>query len=143
MAFEVVGGIASGIYGRKIERDLGMPSPIETVTNMLFSCIGITLGMYFAGLILSLVLGYRDGFPAAEICIIISIVMAIAFFVSSFATGIKWFRWVAFGWWFAMVVFIINPFEEKDTMLVIALLDFILLALPGYKLIAITKQASA
>lgn len=141
-AFGIVGGIASGIYGRKMERDNGTSSLAETVTTMLFSCVGITLGMYFAGVILGVAFGYIISFPAAQVCAVISTVMAIAFFVSSYSTGIKWFRLVAYGWWFALLLFIFDPFMPRDTLLLIAILDFCLLALPGFKLMSITKHDS-
>lgn len=142
-AFGVGGGIASGIYGSKIERDSGPASLNEITTNMLFSCIGITLGLFFVGNIIGIAMGFKANLNASEICTVISIVMAIAFFVSSFSTGITWFKWVAIGWWVALAIFIMNPFSESNSLLLIAVLDFVLLALPGYKLMSIAKQEMA
>ena len=69
----------------------------------------------------------------------ISIVMAIAFYASSYSTGIKWLRYVAYGWWAAVILFIIKPFANQNLLLTIAILDFILIAVPGFKLMALAK----
>ena len=140
IAFAVIGGIMSGIYGKKLEKTKGTPSLNELITSMLFSCVGITIGIFFAANILAFSLGIKTHMEASETCSTISLVMAIAFFVSSFSTGIKWFRIVAFGWWAALVIFIMKPFGDIDLLLLIAVLDFILIAIPGFKLMALAKS---
>ena len=140
VGFGVIGGIASAIYGNKLEKTAGMPSLNELITSMLFLCVGITIGVFFTANILAFSLGFKTHMEASEICSIISLVMAIAFFVSSFSTGIKWFRIIAFGWWAALVIFIMKPFGDTDLLLLIAALDFLLLAVPGFKLMALAKS---
>lgn len=141
IAFGVIGGIASGIYGNKLEIEKGKSSLNELTTTMLFSCVGITLGVFFMANMIGVATGFKISLDAAEISSVICIVMAIAFFVSSYSTGIGWFKTVAVGWWMALVIFVMQPFGEDHLLLLIAALDFILLAVPGYKLMALARKA--
>ncbi len=138
-SFGIIGGIISGIYGRKLKKTKCSPSLNELITSRLFLCVGITIWMFFAANILAIILGLKTHMGASEICSTISLVIAIAFFISSFSTGIKWFKIIAFGWWAALVIFIMKPFGDIDLLLLIAALDFTLIAIPGFKLMALAK----
>lgn len=71
---------------------------------------------------------------------IISIVLAIAFYAASYSTDNSWFRYVAYGWWVATAYFIVRPFGDQYLLIVIAGLDFLLLALPGFVLMQHFKR---
>ncbi len=139
----VLSGVSfSVIQGRRLKAELGPACGNELVTTSLFSAIGISIGIFFFASILAAYLGVIDHL-GVEICYVISLVMAIAFYASSFSTGIKWLRYVAYGWWAAVVLFILRPFEAEYLLLIIAALDFLLLAVPGFKLMTLAHKDAA
>lgn len=138
VSFVIAGTGYSIIKGRQLEKDTVQACGNELITSNLFFCIGITLGVFFFSLILATMLGTIDHI-GIEICYVISIVMAIAFYGASYSTGIKWFRLVAVGWWLAVILFVVKPFPDQYLLLTIAILDFVLLALPGFKLMALAR----
>ncbi len=138
--FFLVSGVSFSILrGWQLACDKGEPGGYEQITTSLFSSIGITLGVFFFANIAAVMLGTINHI-GTEVCYVVSMVMAIAFYGASYSTGIKWFRLVAIGWWAAVVLFVLKPFPDQYLLLIIAVLDFLLLALPGFKLMALAKN---
>jgi len=138
--FFVVSGVSyTVIRGRQLSAGRDAPCGNDLITSNLFSSIGITLGVYFFANIMAAMLGLMDHI-GTEVCYVISMVMAIAFYGASYSTGIRWFRLVAIGWWAAVILFITKPFADEYLLLTIAILDFLLLALPGFILMAQAKK---
>ena len=136
----MVAGVSFNIiHGKHLARDKGAECENEQFTSNLFISIGISMGVFFFANIAAIMLGVISHM-GTEICYVISLVMAIAFYAASFSTGIKWLRLVAYGWWAAVVFFVFKPFDAEYLLLVIAVLDFLLLALPGFKLMALAKN---
>ncbi len=141
-SFWVAGIIFTIMKGKQLARDKVISGSNDLITTNLFTSIGISLGIFILANIVAVMLGAKDHM-GTEICYVISIVMAIAFYASSYSTGIKWFRLVAYGWWVAVILFIVKPFADQYLLLTIAILDFLLLALPGFKLMALAKNDDA
>ena len=140
--FLLLGVTYSVLKGRSLEKSKGQLCGNEMITSNLFIGIGISLGVFFFSHILGAMMGMITN-VVTEICYVVSIVMAIAFYGASYSTGIKWFRLVAFGWWAAVALFVIKPFADQNLLLIIAVLDFLLLALPGFMLMAQVKKEQA
>tara|TARA_R110002096_G_scaffold76069_43_gene179950 strand:- start:8078 stop:8788 length:711 start_codon:yes stop_codon:yes gene_type:complete len=138
-AFVISGVSFSILKGRQLAREKGEPCGDELITTSLFSSIGISLGVFFFATLLAGLLGLVSHI-GTEVCYVISLVMAIAFYASSYSTGITWFRLVAYGWWAAVILFVLKPFAAEYLLLIIAVLDFLLLALPGFKLMSLAKH---
>ncbi len=142
-AFFVISGVFyTVVRGKQLSREQGAVCGNELITSNLFSGIGITLGVYFFANILAIMTGSLEHM-GIEVCYVISLVMAIAFYGASYSTGIKWFRLVAVGWWAAVILFVTKPFADEYLLLTIAILDFLLLALPGFMLMAQAKKDQA
>jgi len=141
-SFVVVGTGYSIMKGRRLAQAYGAPSGNELVTANLFSATGISIFVFFLANIAAVMLGTINHM-GTEVCYVISLVMAIAFYGTSYSTGIKWLRLVAFGWWGAVILFIIKPFPDEYLLLIIAALDFILIAVPGFKLMALAQNDQA
>lgn len=140
--FMVAGTGYSILKGRSLAREYGAPCGNELITANLFTAIGISIFIFFMANIAAVILGVIDHM-GGEICYVISLVMAIAFYGTSYSTGIKWLRLVAFGWWGAVILFIIRPFPNEYLLLIIAALDFTLIAVPGFKLMALARNDRA
>lgn len=137
--FMVAGVSYNIIRGKQLASEKGDLGGNELITTRLFISIGISIGIFFLASIVAIILGTIDHM-GTEICYVISLVMAIAFYAASYSTGITWLRYVAYGWWVAVVIFIVKPFADQNLLLMIAFLDFTLIAIPGFKLMALAKQ---
>lgn len=136
--FVVTGVSFTIVKGRQLAREKGPVCGYEAVTSNLFTATGISLGVFFFANIVGLVTG-QITHMGTEICYVISLVMAIAFYGASYSTGIVWLRLVSYGWWAAVLLFVLKPFAPEYLLLIIAALDFLLLAVPGFRLMAQAK----
>jgi len=142
LLFVVAGTAYTILKSRSLARQSGTPCGNELVTANLFSAVGISIFIFFLANIAAIMLG-TPKHMGIDILAVISLVLAIAFYGASYSTGIKWLRLVAFGWWAAVVLFIVKPFANDYLLLIIAVLDFVLLAIPGFKLMALAKNDRA
>ncbi len=141
-SFVIAGTGYSILKGRSMASKNGDLSGNELITANLFTAIGISIFIFFVANIAAVIMGTIDHM-GVEVCYVISLVMAIAFYGASYSTGIKWLRLVAYGWWAAVILFITRPFADEYLLLVIAALDFLLLAVPGFRLMALAKNDPA
>ena len=131
-SFVIAGTGYSILKGRSLACKNGEPGGNEMITANLFTAIGISIFIFFVANIAAALIGTIDHM-GVEVCYVISLVMAIAFYGASYSTGIKWFRLVAYGWWAAVILFITRPFAD----------EYLLLAMPGFRLMALAKNNPA
>jgi len=139
--------LVCGLLGTRYLAKKCAPVPVQNselinVNIKIWQGAGLAIFMYFVGKLGGLFLGTAEQFDH-DFLALIAALMGTAFFATSYNSGLKWLKLVAFGWWAAVLLFVVNPLAEDDLLLIIAILDFLLIALPGYRLMVLHKALTS
>lgn len=138
VAMGVIGVIGTRILAKNAHKTCATNSELFRVNAKLWQGAGLSVFIYLMAKLAALSLGMGSPIDH-EFLAYIAGLMGMSFYATSYNSGLKGLKFVAFGWWAAVLLFVINPFPEEDLLLIIAVLDFILIAVPGYGLMQLHK----
>jgi len=83
---------------------------------------------------------FAGTFEGLTITVLTTAMFGTNFFIAAFLSGLTLLRYVAYGWWAALIWLAIQPDYTLHMLLVMALLLLLLLAAPGFWLMRIARN---
>jgi len=117
------GAIASIVMERKENKKRRVKPFAGDLLGTLWLASGISMFIFgFVGTV-------TGAYDPLFICPVISTVLGLSFFVSGSLEPMKWFKYLAIGWWLVAVLLFIFP--SRHTLLIFAIMMLLMQTLPG------------